>query len=111
MAGLGITHAPIVYGPTSSNNEKVDHCIGALVCVLSRSPVKAFRDEPTLNLNLPVEFRVAFSPRTARGAILQDERAMRTPKVVASQVVSVRCLDRPESYLICLVHLNLTGGT
>lgn len=60
---------------TSSNNEKVDRCIGSLVYVLSKALAKAFRDELTLNLNLPVEFRAAFSPRTARGGISQDGKA------------------------------------
>lgn len=43
--------------------------------MLSKALVEAFEDELTLNLNLPVEFRAAFSPRTDKGAISRDERA------------------------------------
>ena len=65
-----------MHGPTSSNNEKVDRCIGTLVqCLLSKALVKAFKDELTLNLNLLVELRAAFSPRTDRGAISREEGA------------------------------------
>ena len=43
--------------------------------MLSKALVEAFEDELTLNSNLPVEFRAAFSPRTDKGAISRDERA------------------------------------